>query len=138
MIALEKVRESLSAEILDDSMYYYLGDATEEKLIGLMYLRWLLSLNKQAIEILFNDETRTPALGATISKNRFRFLMANLVFDDNKETRPRRWQAYLFAAFREVFEMFNLNCANHVVPDYFLSLDRNIKSHEGAIVFKAV
>ena len=45
---------------------------------------------------------------------------------DDEESRPQRWNADRYAAFREIFELFNGGCGKHVVPDYFLSLDETL------------
>ena len=58
--------------------------------IGLLYLQGLLGLNKHDAAILVNDLTGNPVYRATMSKNRFQFLIFNIFFDDF-ETRTQRW-----------------------------------------------
>ena len=87
------------------------------------------------IRSMFNDQTGHNIFGATMSINRFYFLVANMCFDD-QETRPQRWDADRFAAFREIFEKFNTNCGKHVVPDDFLSLDETLYPMRTQIAFK--
>lgn len=50
-------------------------------------------------ETLFNDKTGHSVFSATMGKNRFKFLLANIRFDD-EESRPLRWKSDQFAAVR--------------------------------------
>ena len=77
------------------------------------------------IEHLFDEdgETGHPCYVATMSRNRFRFLLGRLSFDD-KRTRPDRWQEDRFAAMRDVFEKFNLNCSKHMNPPEYLAIGK--------------
>lgn len=75
-----------------------MGNTSEQEilaLISLIYLRGVLSLNMHNTDVLFNDKSGHPGFGATTSKNRFRFLMQNIRFDD-AETRPHRWNSDRF------------------------------------------
>ncbi|XP_020896597.1 piggyBac transposable element-derived protein 3 [Exaiptasia diaphana] len=132
------VRKSLSAETLSDDRYTYIGDTTPEEIaawIGLLYLRGLLCLNNHSTESLFSDKTGHPVFSATMSKNRFKFLMANVRFDD-EETRAERWNSDRFAAFREVFEKFNTQCGKVIIPDDYLSLDETLYPMRNQVSFK--
>ena len=51
-------------------------------LFGLMYLRGLLGMNLQRVDYLFTDE-RHYVFGATMSKNRFKFLLNHITFDNH-------------------------------------------------------
>ena len=85
--------------------------------IGLMYLRGLLVWTNHDVNILFNDLSGHRIFGATMSKNRFKFLFALISFDDHT-TRPQRW-----AAIRSIFESFNQNCSSCMIPvDFFHSM----------------
>lgn len=135
---IQNLKQRYREEILRDSRYSFLGDTSEQEIlafIGLMYMRGLLSLNSHDVSVLFNDKTGHPVFGATMSKNRFKFLLQNISFDDS-ETRPQRWNSDRFAAFREIFEMLNVNCARHVIPDDFLSLDETLYPMRVQISFK--
>ena len=48
-----------------------------------------------------------------------------MCFDDST-TRKQRWPRYRFAAFKEVFELFNNNCAQYVTPNIYMSLDETL------------
>ena len=84
--------------------------------------RGLLSLNNHRIQILFSVKVvGHPVFGATMSKNRFRFLASNVSSND-ETSKLQRWSAYRFAAFQVVLENFCDNCARHVLTDNFLHL----------------
>ena len=132
------VRKRLSAETLSDDRYTYIRDTTPGEItawIGLLYLRGLLCLNNHSTECLFSDKTGHPVFSATMAKNRFKFLMANVRFDD-EETRAERWSSDRFAAFREVFEMFSTQCGKVVSPDDYLSLDETLYPMRNQVSFK--
>ena len=65
-----------------------------DALFGLIYFRGLLWVNLLATEKVFSNES-PYVFGATMSKNRFKFLKSHLSFDDPEE-RDR------FAAMGEV------------------------------------
>ncbi|KAI8514426.1 hypothetical protein Bbelb_070170 [Branchiostoma belcheri] len=57
----------------------------------LVYLRGVLCQNNCKTDTLFNDKTGHSVFSATMGKKRFKFLMANIRFDD-EETRGERRQ----------------------------------------------
>ena len=135
---IKKIRESLPQDVLKDSRNCYIGETTAGEitaLIGLMYMRGLLSQNNHKTETLFNDKTGHPVFSATMGKNRFKFLLANIRFDD-EESRPLRWKNDRFAAFREIFELFNARCASVIIPDDYLSLDETLYPMRNQVSFK--
>ena len=71
---------------------------------------------------------------ATMSRNRFKFLIAHISFDDHT-TRPTRWQHNKFAAFREIFE-YNEDCGKFLIPDDYLPLDKTLYPTRTQISFK--
>ena len=133
-----KLKGRLSEEFLSDSRNSYVRETSKEEiaaLIGLIYIRGLFCWNNHRARIVLNDKTGHPIFGATMSVNRFAFLTSNICFDD-EESRPERWQADRFAAFREFFEKFHSNCGRHVIPDDFLSLDETLYPMRTQIGFK--
>ena len=52
-----------------------------------------------------------------------------IVFDD-ATSRSERWKTDRFAAFRDVLEKFNNNCAKNMSPDDFLALMRHYIQRE--------
>ena len=76
-------------------------------------------------ESLFSPVMGHYVYSAIMSRNRYQFLMKCTSFDDGT-TRPERWQKDGFAALREIFELFNRQCAASYVPDIYLSLDETL------------
>ena len=76
------VRNGLSQQILNESKYSFLYDTSTPEmlaLVGLMYLRGLLGLANHSIDVLFHNLTGSPIFGATMSKNRFKFLLSHFL-----------------------------------------------------------
>ena len=69
-----------------------------------MYAKGLLGQNNMYINHIFSDKTGHP-IGATMSRDRFAFLLSHISFDD-EDTHSERWQKNRFADFREMFELF--------------------------------
>ena len=132
------VRTGLTEETLSDDRYTYIRDTTSEEItawIGLLYLRGLLCLNNHSTARILSDKTGHPVFSATMSKNRFKFLIANVRFDD-EETRRDRWSSDSFAAFRELFEMFNAQCGKAISPEDYLSFDETLYPMRTQLSFK--
>ena len=137
--------EQLQSDIFDrvemgeeSTLYPYMRPTSVSEVLaffGLMYLRGLLGLRNHDVHILFNDLTGNPIFGATMSCNRFKFLFANICFDDSS-TRPERWLYDRFAAIRTIFQDFNYNCSRYIVPDDYLSLDETLYPMRVKIGFK--
>ena len=70
-----------------------------------------------------------------MSRNRFKFIRANLCFDDSS-TRDDRWKQDRFGAIREIFESFNFECMSCLVPNDYLSLDETLYPMRNQISFK--
>ena len=100
-----------------------------------MFYRGAYNLAGHSSRILFSDDKGLPMFGATMSQNRFQFLMSHLSFDDI-ETRKNRWKNDRFAAFRDIFELFNDNCARYFTPNNFMSLDETLYPMRHQIDFK--
>ena len=94
-------------------------------LIGMIYMRGLLGQALQGTNAMFYEIFGNPVFGATMSRNRFEFLIVYISFDDHT-SRPTPWQHDRFAAFREIFEEFTENCGKFLVPDDHLSLDETL------------
>ena len=103
----------LTPEVMENLYYCKTTDEMEIKaFIGLVYFRALMKLNHMDVRFLFQYDIGPPLFGATMGVNRFKFLAANVSFDDNN-SRKRRWITDRFGAFREIFEEFNDAC---VIP----------------------
>ena len=135
---IENTMSKLPQEILCNSKYSYLKttDYLEIRvLIGLFYYRGIYNLSGHVVKILFSETIGLPLFSAVMSKNRFEFLVSNLCFNDST-TRKHRWSRDRFAAFREVFELFNNNCAQYVTPNIYMSLNETLYPMRNQIGFK--
>ena len=72
---------------------------------------------------------------ATISIKRFRFLSANLCFDDIS-SRNTGFQHDLAAAVRDLFEFFVRNSEKAMHPNVYLSLDETLYPVRVGVVFR--
>ena len=106
-----------------------------EAFIGLMYLRGLLGWNNFDAERIFHHQFGHPVFRATMSYNRFRFILANLTFD-NLDTRQERWQYDRFAANREIFEDWNKKCAQMIQMDKFGTIDECLYACRNQVAFR--
>ena len=72
---------------------------------------------------------------ATMSLKRFRFLCANLRFDDIS-SRNTLFQHDRTAAIRDLFESFVRNCEKVMHPDVYLSLDETLCRTRVGVAFR--
>ena len=70
-----------------------------------------------------------------MSLNRFKFIERMITFD-NSTTRNDRWKKDKFSAFREMFEMFERQCARNYSLDDFLTIDETLHPTRESIGFK--
>ena len=92
------------AEKYPEKAYAKLIDIVDLRaFLGIAYIRGLYHMNGHQIDTLFSDIHGHPVFSATMSRQRFQFILANLTFDD-AEDRPARWQRDRFAAMQYVFE----------------------------------
>ena len=132
------MKSGLSLQILNDCKYSFLYDTSTSEIlafVGMVYLRGLLGLANHTVDVLFNNMTGNLIFGATMSKSRFKFLLSHISFDDIA-TRPRRWLSDRFAAFWEIFELFNENCGRIMISGAYLSWDKTLHPTRSNISFK--
>ena len=84
---------------------------------------------------LFSPLYGHAIFSATMSIYRFWFLCRNLSFDAEATWR-QRWPNDRFAALREIFELFNENCAKLLIPDDYLSLDETLYPTHVGVSFR--
>ena len=80
-------------------------------------------MNLQRVDYLFADEGHY-AFGAIMSKNRFKFFLGHITFD-NPIDRENNWPTDRFAAMRPVRELFNSNLGKYAAPSEYLTTDEN-------------
>ena len=94
-----------------------------------------MNLSYQCSEYLFQPAFGHPLFAATMSGKRFKFLNANIRFD-NIHTREERFPSDRFAAIRELFETFNDQCSSVLQPDEYLAIDETLYGCRNQISFK--
>ena len=94
-------------------------------LIGLLYLRAALQLNIFKTREIFFHESSHEIFAATMSYNRFAFLICFLEFDD-KETWQQQWREDKFATIREFFMKMNKNNGRCQNPSPYASVDETL------------
>ena len=94
-------------------------------LIGLLYFRGLFGMNHHDLITLLSDKAGPPVFSATMFRDRMKFLLSTLTFDE-PETRKKKWLYDWFAATRPIFEMFNSNTCKYLLPSLYLSIDETI------------
>ena len=87
----------------------------------MIYMRGLLGQAHQSTNAIFYEIFGNTAFGTTMSRNRFKVLIAHISCDDHT-MRPNSWQHDRFAALREIFEEFYKNCGKFLVPDDYTSM----------------
>ena len=131
-----QLQSMLAADSSSRYRYIRLTNPSEVlAIIGIIYMRGLLGQAHQGTNAMFHEIFGNPVFSATMSRNRFKFLIAHISFDDHA-SRPTRWQHDRFAAFRKIFEEFNKNCGKFLVPDDYLSLDETLYPMRTQISFK--
>ena len=156
-LRIQDTIDSLSAKhnIGESDKYSWIKttDIIELKaLFGLMYFRGLLGGNHNSVESLFSDTQGHYIFSAVMSKNRFKFLLSHLTFDDYQD-RQERWKLARFAAIRDVLESFNDNLGKYLAPSEYESLNETLypmchqiafhqynpkKPHHYGILFKSL
>ena len=101
----------------------------------MIYMRVLLGQAHQSTNAIFHEIFGNPVYNATKSRNRFKFLIAYISFD-NHITCPTPWQHDRFAIFCEIFEEFNKNCGKFLIANDYLSLDETLHPTRRQINFK--
>ena len=122
----------------ESSKYTYMKetDLIELKaLIGLLYLRAALRLNIFKTREIFFHESSHEIFAATMSYNRFAFLIRFLEFDD-KKTRRQRWREDKFAAIREFLMKMNENNGRCRNLSPYVSVDETLYPYHGRIDMK--
>lgn len=137
-VRIQKLRSELPDEIVQNDKITYLHDTDFVELsalIGLIYARGLLGQNMHDIEKLFSERFGHPIFSATMGRNRFKFLMGKISFDD-LDTRQERWKHDRFAAFREIHQDFTQKCMEALTPDDFLTLDETLYPMRTGVSFR--
>ena len=126
-------------DILKESSKYTYVKETDlielKALIGLVYLRAALQVNIFKTREIFFHESSHEIFAATMSYNRFAFLICFLEFS-NKETQRQRWRDDKIAAIREFFMKTNENNGRCRNPSPYVSVDETLYPYRGRIGMK--
>lgn len=87
-----------------------------------------------AVRELFGSPFQNPMYKATMSINRFEDIRRALRFDD-KRTRPARLATEHMAAFRDMWEMFLVNCRRRFIPNDCVTVDEQLVPFRGRCKF---
>ena len=92
-------------------------------------------MNHHGLNILFSDKVGPPVFSGTMSRDRIKFSFSSLTFDD-PETRKEKWPYDRFAAAHPIFELFNSNTSNYLLPSLYLSIDETLYPMRHQIDFR--
>ncbi|CAK1581579.1 unnamed protein product [Parnassius mnemosyne] len=105
-------------------------------LIGIMYLIGIHKSSHALIDdIWMADGTGLDKCRASMSKQRFRFLLRVLRFD-NIHTREQRKAVDKLAPIREIFEQFVKNCQINYKNTEYVTIDEMLESFRGSCGFR--
>lgn len=104
--------------------------------IGLLYMAGVLHGGRLNLDEFWErDGTGVEIFWATMSLQRFRFLIRCIRFDD-LDTRIQRKVTDKFAPFREVFDLFINNCKQNYSIGEFGTIDETLVAFRGHCPFK--
>lgn len=95
-----------------------------EAFIALQYARGIYNRTLPA-NFLWNKNYGPSIFGTTMSRERFKLILRCLRFD-KKSTRTERCKDDRFAAVRDIFEQFRMNCTTKYTPDAYLTIDEQL------------
>ena len=76
-------------------------------------------MSLQRVDYLFSDNKGHFAFGSIMFKNRYKFLLSHIRFDDYSDP-EKNWS---FAAMRPVWELFNKNLGKYIAPRQYQTID---------------
>ena len=105
--------------------------------LGLWLLRGLWRQGTARLSNLFRPEA-LPIFSATMSRERFKWILRHLSFDGvvNTEERKARWMHDRLAAIRYMFEVVVDRWARPMVPDVYLTIDETLYNLYTQVQFK--
>lgn len=119
-----------------DYVYQNHTDLTEMKsLIGLLYFLGVLKQSGLTLNDCFHSVYGPSLFRCVMSKNRLVFLLSVLRFD-SKTSRAERIKNDKFAAFRQMWTMFEENCRKYYTPSEYVTIDETLLSFRGRCPFR--
>lgn len=104
-------------------------------LLGLLVLSAYLKSNHLGTKELFDDKICGAVYKAVMSRERFKFLLDSLRFDD-KSTREERKKSDALAAIREIWDEFINQCRNSYKPSSYVTIDEQLLAFRGKCPFR--
>ena len=102
--------------------------------LGLMFARGLLGQNLHRLPLLFSEHSHF-VFGATMSKNRMKFLYGHICFETLQGT-VNKFPTDRFAAYRPFWEMFNSNLSKPIFPSEYMTIDETLYPMRHQIAFR--
>ena len=97
---------------------------------GILYIMGTLRGSRQRLRDFWDSSFGLNAIIATMSLNRFKYILRFLRFDD-KNTRRQRKAEDRLASTRDLWELFLRNCRRSIIPSPFLVVDEQITPTRG-------
>ena len=91
-------------------------------------------MNLQSADYLFADEGHY-AFGAIMSKNRFKFLVSHITFDNHIDC-ENNWPTDRFATMQPVWELLNSNLGKYVASSEYLAINETLCPMQHQIAFR--
>ncbi|XP_039286826.1 piggyBac transposable element-derived protein 4-like [Nilaparvata lugens] len=115
-----------------------LKDVCKEELralIGLLFLTAALNNNHLSAKLLFDSKYSGDLYRATMTAERFLFLINCIRFDD-RETRNERREESKLAPIKKVWDLFVMNCSENYQPSSFCTIDEQLVGFRGRCPFR--
>lgn len=107
-----------------------------EAVIGLLYFSGVLKSGRLNTKDLWkSDGTGVEIFRMCMSRNRFRFLLCHIRFDDIT-SREERKAVDKLAAVREVFDIFVDKCKSAYTPYHYVTVDEKLEAFRGRCAFR--
>ena len=104
--------------------------------LGLLLMAGILKSNLQTIDELWDyTDVGPPLFHAVMTKRRFETILRFIRFDDT-DTRQERRQNHKFAAFKEIFTLFESTLRAPYKPPEFLTIDEQLSPYHGKCPFR--
>ena len=99
-------------------------------LLGLLYFTGVQQWNHLHMDELWSERFGKKLFRSTMCEKRFKFLLANLRFDD-KATRTERLREHKLAPIKELWNAFSANCREYYSPSTNCTIDEQLLSFRG-------
>nr|CAI5831944.1 unnamed protein product [Callosobruchus analis] len=140
---LEKILIHTNTEIRIKSEKYKTAKATTSQtsrdellaLFGLLVFSGAQKENHLSARDMFDYKMSGSIYRATMSCERFNFLIESLRFDD-KTTRTERRQLDRFAPIRDIWDEFICNCSHSYKPGNYITIDEQLLGFRGRCPFR--